>query len=80
MKHAYVGPWLHEIKEEVARIQRGKSDINPYALKNNAEFLAVVSEYFFEEPEKMQKKHPELYAQLSAIFNTAKTPSSPSRT
>lgn len=71
MKHAYVGPWLHEIKEEAMRIERGKSDINPYALKNNAEFLAVVSEYFFEDPEKMRKKHPELYAQLSAIFNTA---------
>ncbi|MEO8734351.1 MAG: M90 family metallopeptidase, partial [Flavobacteriales bacterium] len=75
MKHAYVGPWLHEIKEEVARIEKGKSDINPYALKSNAEFLAVVSEYFFEDPEKMRKKHPEMYAQLSEIFNTVKTPS-----
>lgn len=71
MKHSYVGPWLHEIKQEVMRIEKGKSDINPYALKNNAEFLAVVSEYFFEDPEKMRKKHSELYAQLSAIFNTA---------
>jgi len=74
MKHAYVGPWLHEIKQEAMRIEKGKSDINPYALKNNAEFLAVVSEYFFEDPQKMRKKHPELYAQLSVIFNTAKAP------
>lgn len=71
MKHNYVGPWLHEIKQETERIEKGKSDINPYTLKNNAEFLAVVSEYFFEDPEKMRKKHPELYAQLSTIFNTA---------
>ncbi len=69
MQHRYVGPWLHEIKQEVERIEKGKSDINPYALKNNAEFLAVVSEYFFENPEKMQKKHPELYVRLSAIYN-----------
>ena len=71
MQHRYVGPWLLEIKEEAKRIEKGKSDINPYALKNNAEFLAVVSEYFFENPEKMQKKHPELYARLSAIYNTS---------
>ena len=69
MAHAYVGPWLHEIKQEAERIEKGRSDINPYALKSNAEFLAVVSEYFFEDPEKMQKKHPELYARLSAIYN-----------
>lgn len=71
MEHRFVGPWLHEIKQEVERIEKGKSDINPYALKNNAEFLAVVSEYFFENPEKMRKKHPELYARLSAIYNTS---------
>ncbi|MGV9012790.1 MAG: zinc-dependent peptidase [Flavobacteriales bacterium] len=69
MKHNYVGPWLQEIKQEDERIEKGRSDINPYALKNNAEFLAVVSEYFFEDPEKMRKKHPELYARLSAIYN-----------
>jgi hypothetical protein len=52
-------------------IEQGKSDINPYALTNNAEFLAVVSEYFFDTPDKFLKKHPELYHRLSAIFNTA---------
>jgi hypothetical protein len=65
----FVGPWLHEIKEEMKRIEQGDSDINPYALTNNAEFLAVVSEYFFDNPEKFQKRHPELYTMLSAIFN-----------
>jgi Mlc titration factor MtfA (ptsG expression regulator) len=66
----FVGPWLHEIKEEMKRIEKGSSDINPYALTNNAEFLAVVSEYFFDNPEKFKKRHPELYNSLSAIFNT----------
>jgi len=47
MKRQYVGPWLHEIKNEMEKIEAGTSDINPYALTNNAEFLAVVSEYFF---------------------------------
>jgi len=66
--HSYVLPWLKEVKKEMAKIKNRKSDINPYALTNDAEFLAVVSEYFFDAPEKMKNKHPELYAMLSQIF------------
>jgi Mlc titration factor MtfA (ptsG expression regulator) len=69
MQHRYVGPWLHEIKKEMMKIEAGHSDINPYALTNNAEFLAVVSEYFFDNPEKFRKRHPELYKLLSLAFN-----------
>ena len=68
MDHQYALPWLHLMHVEMHRIKEGKSDINPYALTNEAEFLAVVSEYFFEKPEQLQIKHPELYAQLSKIF------------
>jgi len=73
MEHKFVGPWLHEIKNEMRKIETGKSDINPYALTNNAEFLAVVSEYFFDSPEKFQHRHPELYQYLAAIFNKDKS-------
>lgn len=69
MKRQYVGPWLHEIKREMEKIEAGTSDINPYALTNNAEFLAVVSEYFFDSPEKFRHRHPELYQFLSTIYN-----------
>ena len=69
LKHSYVGTWLHEIKSEMHRIKKRKSDINPYALTNNAEFLAVVSEYFFSNPVKFNKKHPELYRYLKTIFH-----------
>ncbi|MCA9421547.1 MAG: zinc-dependent peptidase, partial [Nitrospira sp.] len=44
-------------------------DINPYGLTNEAEFFAVVSEYFFENPVRMKKKHPELYSMLKQIFH-----------
>ena len=64
----YVGPWLHEIKNEIKKIEKGASDINPYALTDNAEFLAVVSEYFLDNPEKFHRKHPELYRILSTVF------------
>jgi uncharacterized protein YecA (UPF0149 family) len=33
-----------------------------------AEFFSVVSEYFFERPKLLAKKHPELYALLEKIF------------
>jgi len=69
LKHAYVAPWLHIIKEEMLQIERGRSDINPYALTSDAEFLAVVSEYFFDDPEKFKKKHPDLYQYLTTIFH-----------
>jgi len=68
MDNAFVGPWLHEIKKEMGKIEDGKSDINPYALTNNAEFLAVVSEYFFNNPEKFRKKHKELYEFLLTFY------------
>ncbi|MEO6202766.1 MAG: zinc-dependent peptidase, partial [Nitrospirales bacterium] len=48
---------------------RGHSDINPYGLTNEAEFFAVVSEYFFETPVRMKQKHPELYSMLEQIFH-----------
>lgn len=69
MENSYVGPWLREIKNEIKRIEKGNSDINPYALASNAEFLAVVSEYFFSNPDKFKRKHAELFGYLSHIYN-----------
>jgi Mlc titration factor MtfA (ptsG expression regulator) len=63
-----VKEWLSCIKKESALIREGKSDINPYALTNNAEFFAVASEYFFENPASMAEKHHELYDILMRIF------------
>jgi Mlc titration factor MtfA (ptsG expression regulator) len=69
LQHVYVAPWLHLIKEEMQEIEQGRSDISPYALTNNAEFLAVVSEYFFDNPEKFKRRHPELYEYMATIFH-----------
>ena len=68
MKHEYTLPWLKMIHEEMQRIEKGKSDINPYAITNEAEFFAVVSEYFFEKPDQFKHKHPDLYGALSEMF------------
>ena len=68
LPHKYVMPFLKKIHEEMQQLKSGRSDINPYGLKNEAEFFAVVSEYFFEQPEKMKEKHPELYVLLEQVF------------
>ena len=67
--HSFALPWLKEVRKEINKIKHGHSDINPYALTNEAEFLAVVGEYFFDDPEKMKSRHPELYRFLVNIFN-----------
>jgi len=69
LAHEYATPWLHLMHVEMHNISDGKSDINPYALTNEAEFFAVAAEYFFEKPEQLKVKHPELYHLLSEIFN-----------
>ena len=62
-------PWTALMHREIAAIQAGKSEINPYAATNAAEFFAVVTEYFFEKPEKLQEHHPELYELLTRAFH-----------
>ena len=66
----YIVPWLKEIHKEMEAINDNKSDIRNYGGTNEAEFLAVASEYFFEQPKLMKKKHPELYRMLKACFRT----------
>lgn len=66
----YVIPWLQLMHQEMKKIQMGQSDIDSYALTNQAEFFAVVSEYFFEKPDKLREHHPALYKMLSRMFLT----------
>ncbi|AMR34421.1 peptidase [Mucilaginibacter sp. PAMC 26640] len=68
LEHDYVDPWVKMMHQEIRKIEAGHSDIDPYAGTNEAEFFAVVSEYFFSKPEQFQIKHPELYDMLSRIF------------
>jgi Mlc titration factor MtfA (ptsG expression regulator) len=63
-----VRPWMNLMRRKMQEMRRGDSDIDPYGLTNEAEFFAVTSEYFFERPERMKRKHPELYEMLSQIF------------
>lgn len=69
LQRQYVIPWIDMIHKEVERIKSGKSDIDPYAYVNKQEFFAVASEYFFERPDLLQNKHPQLYEILREIFD-----------
>lgn len=42
--------------------------LDPYAAEDPAEFFAVVSEVFFEEPELVQREFPRVYAHLAAFY------------
>ncbi len=68
LSHEYIMPWIKMMHQEMERIAKNKSDINPYAITNEAEFFAVVSEYFFEQPAILKDKHPTLYERLSEMF------------
>lgn len=68
MKQQYVIPWLHLMHEEIEKIRRGDSSINPYAAKNEAEFLSVVSEYFFNHPKSFKAENPKLYELLLKMY------------
>jgi Mlc titration factor MtfA (ptsG expression regulator) len=68
LQQQYILPWLQLMRQEIKKILADDSDINPYGTTNEAEFFAVVAEYFFERPDLLQEKHPELYQLLTTIF------------
>jgi Mlc titration factor MtfA (ptsG expression regulator) len=68
MQSQYTIPWLKMMHQSIQDIQENESDINPYGATNQAEFLSVVSEYFFTQPQRLEKKHPALYQMLEKVF------------
>lgn len=68
MKKQYVMPWLNAMHEAINAIKENESDINPYGATSKVEFFSVASEYFFNQPTKFKKNHPELYAIMSKIY------------
>lgn len=42
--------------------------LDPYGATNPAEFFAVATEAFFEQPHALAERHPDLYAQFQACY------------
>ena len=70
MQKQYAIPWMDMIKKKIDQIYKGRSDINPYGATSPTEFFAVISEYFFERPQLLKSKHPDLYKMLEKMFRT----------
>lgn len=68
MEKQYAIPWIDFINKKLEEIYTGNSDINPYGGTNRAEFFSVTSEYFFERPKLLKRKHPDLYLLLEKVF------------
>ncbi|CAD5370299.1 conserved hypothetical protein [Rubrivivax sp. A210] len=72
-RHGDYGRWSavlgHEYAQLQQRLARGEGGlIDPYAATDAAEFFAVVSELFFEQPAALAQAHPELHAELAAYY------------
>ena len=63
-----VAQWQQLIQLTMDQIRQGESDIDAYGATSPVECFAVVSEYFFEQPELFRSTHPELNEMLEQIF------------
>ncbi len=65
----YNSKWIEIVNKNIESILNGQSDINYYGASNKAEFFAVTSEYFFNQPELFRENHPDLFDLMCLIFN-----------
>lgn len=69
MLTADLAGWKETVNREWKRAHDGKSILSDYAGTNEAEFLAVACELFFESPWDLEGDMPEFYAALKNFFN-----------
>ncbi len=70
LEKPYILPWISLMHDTIEDIKRSSNpDINPYGAANDAEFFAVISEYFFERPNELKEHHAELYVMLERMFH-----------
>lgn len=72
-KTAY-GPWAQVLSQEFQQLRSAArmgmpTLLNKYGTQNPAEFFAVATEAFFEQPHELRARHPELYKQLSGYYH-----------
>ncbi len=63
-----VAAWVQWVGRELSSESATRSHIKPYAYTNEAEYFAVLVEYFFEQPAILQQKNPELYSMMEKMF------------
>ncbi|WP_313791340.1 M90 family metallopeptidase [Lacinutrix neustonica] len=69
LSKAYIRPWLELMHKEMEAINADASDIRKYGGTSQAEFFAVASEYFFERPKLLKRKHPRIVPYVVTLFS-----------
>jgi Mlc titration factor MtfA (ptsG expression regulator) len=70
---AQYASWARVLGREFERLRRPQPDheapfLDEYGAQNPAEFFAVATEFFFEKPRELKRRHPELYEELRAFY------------
>ena len=70
---AHYRSWARILMKEYKALQRAaergeQSVIDTYGATDPAEFFAVVTEAFFEQPDALRARHPQLYAELQKFY------------
>jgi Mlc titration factor MtfA (ptsG expression regulator) len=65
--------WRRVMREHLAALRQAADQgrptlLDPYGAEDPAEFFAVATECFFEQPLELKLEHPELYRELSAFY------------
>jgi len=68
----YVARWKELLEETANAIRNGMIDIDPYGATSPVECFAVVSEYYFKQPEAFGHAYPELTEMLQRIYRNGK--------
>ena len=68
-----IRPWVQVMSKEFKQLKKHAAMNDPsffdhYGATNPAEFFAVTTEHFFEQPRTFKRKHPDLYALLKKYY------------
>ena len=70
--HEHYRPWAAAMSRHYDRLRRRekgtRSVLREYGATNEAEFFAVATEAFFERPDRMKERAPDLYAELARFY------------
>jgi len=62
--------WIKMMHQSMQEIIINPKDTNPYATSKPSEFFAIMTEYFFQQPQKLEENYPDVYHFFKIIFNT----------
>lgn len=70
LERKYVQQWKNIMDSTIWQMKTYGSDINMYGATSHVEFFAVLSEYFFKQPELLKVNHTEVFVMLQRIYRT----------